>query len=308
MANRLALAMRAARWAVPGWGRRGRICNYASSALALLRRAASLRWLPDFGKALLTTALVTRAWRAGPSPGGDGEEDCKTAGLVFGCFYGVRRRCAGCGERFYAERKTDAVFEVPFYALRGWGFFLPIPAGMGQHSSECVLRGGNCCGDEYWQHTANRLAPVTRARRAGPSTAGDGEEGFAITQVLVWPLLWCAAPLRWPLFGTAFHSAVQPRLCSGRLRFAGRRTSARRFLRPRCDARMARWAVPIPARSAPVRRRVGGKGRAQALPRPRAQRAGAPGCLGAPAEWPWQPQSGAFGVPLFLASKGVQGG
>ena len=108
------------------------------------------------------------------------------------------------------------------------------------------------------------------ARWAVPG--GDGEEGFAITQVLVWPLLWCAAPLRWPLFGTAFHSAVQPRLCSGRLRFAGRRTSARRFLRPRCDARVVRWAVPIPARSAPFCMRA--RLTLRASPRPRAQRAG----------------------------------
>ena len=207
-------------------------------------------------------ALVTRAWRAGPSPAGDGEEGFAitqvlvwllvrwTAPLRWPRSFGPRFFAAAIASlrwrvaRSHAERKTDAVFEDPFYALRGWGIFLPIPAGMGQHSSECVLRGGNCCGDEYWQHTANRLAPVTRARRAGPSPAGDGEEGFAITQVLVWPLLWCAAPLRWPLFGTAFHSAVPPRLCSARLRFAGCRTLARRFLRPHCDARMARWAVP----------------------------------------------------------------
>ena len=88
---------------------------------------------------------------------------------------------------------------------------------MGQHSSECVLRGGICCGDKRWQRTANRLAPVTRARSAGPSPAGDGKEGFAIAHLLVW------------------------RLCGARLRFAGR-FSALRW--PRCDARMARWAAP----------------------------------------------------------------
>ena len=88
---------------------------------------------------------------------------------------------------------------------------------MGQHTSECVLRGGIGCGDEYWQHTANRLALVTRARRAGPSPAGDGKEGFAIAHLLVW------------------------RLCGARLRFAGR-FSALRW--SRSDARMARWAAP----------------------------------------------------------------
>ena len=93
--------------------------------------------------------------------------------------------------------------------MRGWEIFLPIPAGMGQHSSECVLRGGICCGDKRWQRTANRLAPVTRARSAGPSPAGDGEEGFAITQVLVWPLVRWTAPLRWPRsFGPRFFAAA----------------------------------------------------------------------------------------------------
>ena len=118
-----------------------------------------------------------------------------------------------------------------------------------------------------------------------------------------------AASLRRQPFGAALRTAVRPALFAAAIRMAALVTRARRA-GPSPVGTARKIAKPLDWYFAALRRAASlrwppdfGKGRAQTLPRPRAQRALAPGCLGASAEWPWQPQSGAFGVCFFVSRK-----
>ena len=173
---------RPARWAVPGRDGKEEFSIAKVPVWPPVRRAAALRW--PRGDARMARWAV---------PGGDGKEG-----------FAITQVPAWPP----AERKTDAAFAGSFYALRGWGIFLPIPAGMGQHSRECVLRGV-ICSDIKTCRAANRSVFVTRPRGAGPHQR-CGKVGFSIAHVAVWPLARRAAALRWPR-GDAPKALDRPR-------------------------------------------------------------------------------------------------
>ena len=120
---------------------------------------------------------MTRARRAGPSPAGDGKEDCKTADLALLPVFRYAAPLRWPQGAVARRSETDAVFAVPFYAegkfsfpsrKDGPAFVRMRPARCGLPRRQSVPRAANC------------PALVTRARRAGPSPVGTARKDFRL--------------------------------------------------------------------------------------------------------------------------------
>ena len=152
-------------------------------------------------------------------PGGDGEEDCKTAGLIFCCFYGMWRR--------FAWPRCDA-------RMARWA--VPGGDGKGEFAIAHLL---------IWRLCGARLRFAGRfsaQRFTRPSSRAFAAGGFASL----------AAGLRQ---GASYDRVVTRAWCAGSSLFprAARRCAAG------LEARAARKRSRVPVRSAPLRRAVSGR-------------------------------------------------